>query len=310
MAFRKIAAAAIAVGLVGAGGPACAEDGPFGLQLDGSFGEGGFERNRYVPAVTHFVLNETPFITTELRPLYAHHNIPSDFVTGGGNVDAVALQGRLAITDRLGLIATTDGYADVDFNNVLEDADGFLDIAFGLKYALISAPASGQILTAGLRYTAPTGTLNTGAIELTGQGYGYLNPFVTGAKTWDVVQAQGSAGVQIALSDDNWSYVHLGGHMNVRLTPQFFPFIEANALIPIDGGDEFPNNTPVLERLTGGDILDIGAPDPVTVATVAIGARFRMNDNVILGAAIESNVADESKSVFDYRITTDLVVHF
>ena len=311
MKIRGLTAAATVLAATLAAAPAAAEsDWPFGLQLEGSFGEGGFRRDRYVPPVSHFVLNETPFITTELRPIYAHHEIPGDFVTGGGDIDAVALQGRLALTDRLAIIATTDGWADVDFNRTLEDADGFLDIAAGVKYAFYVDPKEGAIVTAGLRYTAPTGSLNTGSIELTGEGNGYVDAFVTGAKTWLSVQLQGSAGVQAALSNDNWSYVHLGTHANYRLTRDFFPFIETNVILPIDGGDEFPKGTPVLENLAGGDIVDIGAPDPDPIATIAMGARYRLTDNLLFGAAFEASAIDNDNTLFGWRITTDLIAHF
>lgn len=290
--------------------PALAEDGPFGLKLEGSFGEGGFDRKSYVPPTTHFVLNESPFVTTELRPIFVRHNIPEDFVTTGGDVTAVALQGRLAITERLGIIATTDGYADVNFDRVLPDDDGLLDIAAGVKYAVHFDPADQSIVSVGLRYTAPLGSLETAGIELTGRGKGYLNPFVTGAKTFGLVQLQGAAGAQIALSEDNWSYGHLHGHVNFRLTSNIYPFFEANALLPFDGGDQFASGTPVFGRLTGADILDIGAGDPVNIVTLGAGARVRINDNIILGFAGEANTPQQTNTVFDWRLTTDLVVHF
>lgn len=306
---RTVAIAAVVTGTVVAL-PAMAEDGPFGLTLEGSFAEGGFDRNRYVPPVTHFVLNETPFITTEVRPIYAHHVIPDKFATQGGTIDAIALQGRVALTDRLAIIATTDGWADVHFNAVLPDTDGFLDIAFGVKYALVNDPKGGNILTAGLRYTVPIGDIKTSGIDLTGRGDGYLNPFLTGAKTWESFQAQASVGAQLALGKENWSYIHTSGHLNYEIVDGVFPFVEANAILPIDGGNEFPKGTPVFSKLSGADILDIGAPDPDPSFTLAAGARFRLTDNIVLGAAFESNVAKKVNSAFDWRATTDVVIHF
>lgn len=287
-----------------------AEDGPFGLKLAGSFGADGFDRSRYVPPLTHFAINETPFITTELRPIYVHQNIPNGFVTQGGNVDAVALQGRLAITERLGFIATTDGYADIDFDATLPDTNGFLDITAGLKYAVHFDPAAGEIVTLGLRYTAPTGNIETANIDLTGRGKGFVNPFVSAAKTWERVQVQGAAGAQVALSDANWSYFHLNGHINFQVAERVFPFIEVNALLPYDGGNQFAKGTPVLSEVTGGDILDLGAPDPDDTVTLGGGLRFRLNDNMLVGAGAEANVLDDDNSVLDWRITADMVIHF
>src|SRR3546814_19528689 len=53
---------------------------------------------------------------------------------------------------RLGFIATKDGYADAHFDEALDDEDGFSNIAFGFKYAILSDPESESLLTAGLRY--------------------------------------------------------------------------------------------------------------------------------------------------------------
>ncbi len=76
-----------------------------GIVLEGSLVQGGFDR------VTNPIFNETPLITTEIRPIYFYQRIPGDFATGGGNIDVVAAQVRIALTERLGFLATTDGYA-------------------------------------------------------------------------------------------------------------------------------------------------------------------------------------------------------
>ncbi|MEM8790311.1 MAG: hypothetical protein AAGE80_01740 [Pseudomonadota bacterium] len=291
--------------LAALGSPAQAQS-LFGFDLRGSFGENGFDR--YVPPVTMFVLNETPFITTEVKPIYAYHNIPDGFITQGGDVNAVAVQGRLALGDRLGIIATTDGWADVDFETTLPDATGFLDLAAGVKYAFYSVPEDGEIITAGIRYTAPIGGVDTAGIDLNGNGSGFLNTFVTAAKLWDKTQVQGTAGFQWGLSDENWSYIHTHGHVDYEITPGVFPLMEFNLLIPVDGGDQIPG-----ANLTGADIFDLGAGNPDAIFTVAGGVRLRPLDNLIFGVAVEGNLPDLSgmaTSVYGWRVTTDLTIHF
>ncbi len=72
------------------GATAAEDDSNFlGLELDGSLGEG--LHSRYVPPVTDFVFNETPYITTEATLVYAYHELSDDFVTGGGYANVVAL---------------------------------------------------------------------------------------------------------------------------------------------------------------------------------------------------------------------------
>jgi len=154
--LRGAGVPALALAAALASTPAAAE----GLDLTGSLGDDGF--SRYVPPVTNPLFNETPFITTEARPIYIYHHIPDDFLTGGGNANVVALQARVALTERLGFIATADGYSWLDFDNTLPDDSGLNDITAGLKYAVISDPEAGSIATLGARYTIPVGTLKTG----------------------------------------------------------------------------------------------------------------------------------------------------
>jgi hypothetical protein len=99
-------AAMLAAGAISGRAQAAEDDSSrfLGLDLKGSLGEGG--HNRYVAPLTNPVFNETPYITTEARAMYFYNRLPDDFVTGGGSANLAALQLRLAITDRLGFIAT------------------------------------------------------------------------------------------------------------------------------------------------------------------------------------------------------------
>ena len=259
---------------------------------------------RYIPSVSNPLFNESPFITTEIRPIYIHHDIPESFVTDGGNVDLIALQARYAITDRLALIATKDGYADVDFDSVLPDTDGFANITAGLKYNLIRDEENMFMLTAGLRYEIPLGSIKTAGIKLQGGGDGFISGFVTAAKQWDKLQVQGSANVNLALDGDHDSSMFvLALHADYELLPNFYPLVEFNMFSVIDKGNRLPFN------FEGYDVFNFGNVDAGTVASIAAGARYRFNDNILLGAAFEIPVTDR-KDVTDWRLTTDMVLHF
>src|SRR3546814_3428524 len=89
------AALAIVCAAAAAPLPAMAEDGNdsfLGLDLNGSPGEG--RHSRYVPPLTNPVVNETPYITTEVRAIYLYNRLPEDFVTDGGYVNLAAQIGR------------------------------------------------------------------------------------------------------------------------------------------------------------------------------------------------------------------------
>ena len=290
-------------------GAATAQDtdaGLFGLDLKGSLGEG--RHQRYVAPLTNPLFNESPYITTEARLLYFHHKLPDDFVTDGGNVDLVALQLRLAITERLAFIATKDGYADFDFDAVLPDEDGFATIAFGFKYALITEPETESILTAGLRYEIPIEDLETGGIELQGNGDGFLNPFITGATTFGKVGLQTSFGANFALdTDEDTSILHYSVHLNYEVTPQLYPLIEVNGFTPFDNGERL---TGALGEVDGVDVLNFGSEDRDTTVTVGGGLRYRFTDNFQLGVGAETPITDKDDTIFDWRAYIDLVASF
>lgn len=289
--------------------PALAEDDNFlGLDLKGSLGEG--RHSRYVPPLTNPVFNETPYITTEARGIYLYNEIPggNDFVTGGGNIHLGALQLRLALTERLGFIATKDGYADANFDNVLDDENGFANIAFGLKYAILSDPASESIVTAGLRYEIPIADLETGGIELQGDGDGFLNPFVTGATTFGDLGLQASIGANIALDGDaDTSILHYSLHADYEVFENFFPLVEINGFTPIDRGDRL---TGALGKLDGVDLLNFGSDDRGTTVTLGGGFRYRFTDNVQIGLGAETPITDKEDTIMDYRVYADLVLSF
>ena len=299
---------ALLVGLCAAGGARAEDaDGNFlGLDLKGSLGEG--RHSRYVPPVSNFMFNETPYITTELVPLYAYHDLSDDFVTGGGHVNVVALQARLAITERLGFIATKDGYSWLSFNNVLPDTDGWNNIAAGLKYNFISIPDSESLVTAGLRYEIPVNDLSSGGIELAGDGDGFLNPFITGATTFGDFGLQASFGANFAIDPDvDNSFVHYSLHADYELFDGFFPLMELNGWTAFNQADRL---TGALGELDGADYLNFGSNDRGTTVTFGGGFRYRFTENLLFGVAATTEITDNDLSVFGTRVTTDMVVHF
>jgi hypothetical protein len=227
-------------------------------------------------------------------------------VTDGGYVNLAALQLRLALTERLGFIATKDGYADAHFDEVLGDEDGFSNIAFGFKYAILSDPESESLLTAGLRYEIPINDLETGGIELQGDGDGFLNPFVTGATTFGDLGLQASLGANIALDGDaDTSILHYSLHADYEVLPGLFPLIEMNGFTPIDHANRL---TGALGELDGVDLLNFGSDDRDTTITIGGGLRYRFTDNVQLGLGAETPITDNDDSIFGYRLYADLVL--
>lgn len=269
------------------------------LELRGSMAEG---HDRYIAPVSNPLFNETPYITTEVRPIYMYQEIPSDFPSEGGEINLIALELRLALTERLGLIATKDGWADIDFDANLPDENGFANISLGVKYALVSMPETDSIVSVGLEYEAPLGNLETAGIDLQGEGDGFLDTFITGATACGKVGLQGSAGLNLALDDDHdTSMLHYAVHADYEVLPWLFPLVELNGFTSIDHGRRNGFD------FEGVDLVNFGSRDSGTVISIAGGARFRLSDHVQLGFAFETPITDR-EDLLDWRMTTDAVL--
>ena len=75
-----------------------------------------------VSPVANPLFFEDPQIRTEIRPLFIHHQVDDDFIVGGADARVYAVQARYAVNDRLAIIATKDGYVEIDL-----DSGGELD---------------------------------------------------------------------------------------------------------------------------------------------------------------------------------------
>jgi hypothetical protein len=274
------------------------------LDLDGSFGAAGGHQ-RYVPAISNPLFNETPYITTELRPLYLHNEIPSSFVSQGGHIDAGAIEARLALTDRLGFIAPKDGYAHLHFNKALNDTTGFENIAFGLKYAVWSNPAADEIISLGGLYEPPSGNLRTTGLKLQGHGGGgFFNLFVTGAKAWGPLGIQGDMGVNLAADTvHDSSMFHYAGHIDYQLADGLFAVVEANGFSVFDTGQRIAGN------FEGVDLVNFGTKNAGTVITGAVGLRYQLTEKILLGAAYERPLTNR-QDILGSRVYVDLVLRY
>lgn len=284
---------------------AAALAGPFDfLDLDGSFGAAG-GHTRYVPAISNPLFNETPYITTELRPLYLHNEIPNGFVTHGGQIDAGAVEARIALTDRLGFIAPKDGYASLHFNSVLKDTTGFENIAFGLKYAVWSDPAENEIVTLGGLYEPPIGNLRTSGLKLQGHGGGgFFNLFAAGAKAWGPLGIEGNMGFNLATDDKHDSSIfHYAGHTDYQLADRLFGVVELNGFTVIDNGQR------TLANFEGVDLVNFGSVNAGTVITAAFGIRYQLTDKILIGAAYERPITHR-EDILGSRVYVDLVLRY
>ena len=133
----------------------------------------------------NFVFFEDPRTLTELRPIIVNHWVPGTIgnnIPAGGTIELYALQFRVALTDRLSVIAVKDGFIVDQTGGGLDPLldDGWAAVTAGLKYNLFRNAATGTLGSVGLTYEIPIGSQRT----LQDVGDGEFHLFFTGGQRY------------------------------------------------------------------------------------------------------------------------------
>jgi len=242
---------------------------------DASFGD-------FISPISNPVFFEDPRTLTEAKFIFLNHQLPSS--VGGNNVQLYALQLRAALTDRLSIIATKDGYI-VSENSV--EGDGWANLSAGLKYNLYKDAAAQQILSVGATFQIPTGT----PAALQGNGDGEFDLFATGGlrigECWHLISA---SGFRLACDPndqtDSWYW---SNHIDRKLTAWgLYGLYEVNWYHWLRSG---PNALPI----DGLDLLNLGAKGVAgqNVVTNAVGLKW------------SPSIAQEIGIAFEFPLTSD-----
>jgi hypothetical protein len=253
-----------------------------------------------IAPVTNPIFFEDAVIRSEIRPIFAHHRIDDGFL-GGGEAQLYAMQIRWAVTDRLAIIATQDGYLDVS-NNAIGNPNGWMDLALGVKYAVIDNEPAQFILTPGLTFHVPTGEQDV----FQGRGGGEFNPFVSVQKGFGDFHLSGNLGVRIpVVSNEQSTMLHYSLMADYYTCRWFIPFVTFNAWTVLDEG----NNIGLTSE--GYDVINFGSrgASGVTQGLLGVGFRSRILDQVDLGFAYEKAVI-QPVGLTDDRFTFDICIRF
>lgn len=275
-------------------GGCCGQGRLFGLFAPSDHGFSDF-----ISPMTNPVFFEDPRTLTEARLIYLHHKVPGAAL--GGNVDVFAMQIRAALTERLSIIATKDGYAVS--NNPLID-DGWADITAGLKYNLYRNYEYQQLLSVGLTYELPTGSQRT----LQGNGDGTFNMFVTGGAEllpgmhW--ISASGFIlPVDTSAESQLWFW---SNHFDQQLTQSIYFLTEFNWYHWMKSGDNS-----ALSGVEGGDLFNLGSTGVAgnDIVTGAFGLKFKPSVHLELGVCWEVPLT-QRRDVLENRLTVDCILRY
>jgi hypothetical protein len=253
--------------------------------------------DRFVHPLTSPYFHEDSFVTSDVRFWYVHHEFTGGSPIGRGDATVIAVQARVALTDRFQFVAYKDGYLSLDTEGI--DESGMNNIAAGLKWNFFRCWESNLHLSAGAGYELAAGKEEvlqdydewrfwTSA----NKGFG---PLHLGA-TANYFLPGGSEGLFEPVERLSW---HL--HADYRLTDAFSPVLEVNgyhSLTQESGSAPF----------SGVDVANIGGKDE-DVITAGLGGEWRFSDRFAARLAYEAPLTD-NLDLFGYRYTFSLVYHF
>lgn len=271
-------------------------EGMFGLWDGFLTGLEGFED--FPHPVSSPLYFHDPFIETRANILYMWHEFSNGDLKGG-DLNVWALQLWVALTERWQLTAKIDGYSKIRAR-ALRPAEGWNDIALGLKYNFYNDVANQFLVSGGMSWRLSNGhslTLNGGVDE--------LNPFISAAKAFDKLKLIGTFGGRIAMDQNAGNHiVYENLHVSYELWENFYPLLEINGLQYLSDGNRLPLS------VGGLDYANIGSNDVAgnSVFWGGVGFRWKIHEHVELGATYEFPISNPDNSIFQQRVTTSIII--
>lgn len=243
---------------------------------------------------------ETPFNNSGLRFLFLRHEFADGSQLAGGDVTVAAVQARLAITERLGFIATKDGYSWLDAG-ALPEENGWNQLAAGLKYAFYVDREQDMVATAGARLM-----LVTGEDKVLQSDTEELSPFISVAKGFGKFHLIGDMTYRFPFDDDKGNQVFMWDlHADYEVLDGFAPMLELHGCHYMSDGTRLPLS------VGGLDYTNLGSqPAESFVAWAGIGARLEIDKKYEIGACYEFAITDPDDDIMDTRITVDFIVRW
>lgn len=253
----------------------------------------------FISPMTNPVFFEDPRNLTEARLIFINHQLPP--ALGSGDVQVYAMQLRAALTERLSLIATKDGFLVGGNDAPLQD--GWADVAAGLKYNLIADPQLQRLLSTGFTFELPVGSIRA----LQGNGDGVLNAFLTGGMqigyNWHWISA---SGVRMPMNTlEEAPVMYWSNHLDRRVFGNWYVLAEVNWYNYLKDGRT------AFSGINGIDLFNLGGRNIAgnDIVTGAFGGKWKPSPWTELGLAWE-NPLSSRKDILENRLTADWIIRY
>ena len=249
--------------------------------------------DRFISPTSNLLFFEDPRQLTEARAVFFHHNIPSGTV-GGGDIQAVAVQLRARLTDRVSLIATKDGF--IFHQPSGPGDDGWADVALGLKMTITENVEQQRLLSGGFTFELPVGSHRA----LQGSGDGEFHMFLSGGAQLGC-RGHWLTGLGLRLPTDHTvrsQMFYWSNHFDYEFIDNLYGFFEVNWFHWLRSGDNA-----ATDGLAGFDAFNLGSTGVAGLDTVslAVGSTLKVRCDDELSIGYEFAVSDY-KDLLDNRL--------
>lgn len=261
--------------------------------------------SNFISPISNPLFFEDPRTLSEVRLIFANHWLPQNNpVFQGGQAQYLAMQARVALTERLSFIATKDGYIWMDPDNPgAGNPDGWADIAAGLKYNLIRDVENQHVLSVGTTFELPVGSNHV----FEGRGTGEFHLFATnGIALTPKSHWLSATGFRLPTNTAARSQMwYWSNHYDYNIWGKWYAVGEVNWFHWMQSGNALPVN------FEGGDLFNLGATNVAgnNMVTMAVGARRKLWNMSELGVGYELPVTAR-QDVMSSRLYIDLILRY
>ncbi|MBX9679462.1 MAG: transporter [Gemmataceae bacterium] len=272
----------------------------------------GFDH--FASPVSNPIYFEDPRALTELRPFFiwqkTRNSTPG--FAGGSNYFA-NLQARVALTENISIVINKLGWVWTNANQPgyhdVQTANGFQDLYFGPKFTIYRNQTTLTVIAVGANIELAVGDNRV----LNGTGNLSISPYLSLAQNFlksDYGSFNFMTTVGYAQSLDNrrtdffFNSLHLD--FDVGNFHRFYPLVELNyTQYTFDGGAR-------QLGYEGNNLFNFGSDGVAGHAdlTLALGARYKFNENLQFGLAGEFSVLGGGRHIDGFRLTADVILRY
>jgi hypothetical protein len=256
----------------------------------------------FISPVSNPFFFEDPRSLTELRPIFIYQRSPGgNAAFSKANTEMIAIQARLALTDRWSLTLNKLGFLAVQSDGTFGDHSGLSELDFGIKYTFWRDDAANTIMALGLQAELPIGS--SGIAQDTGSAS--LTPYISAAQQlWQNWHVMGTFGYRFAIDDERSESFFLSAHIDYSIYNRIYPLLEVTWWHVVQNGKNLPGG------FEGQDLFNFGnANAKGDVVTLAAGVRFKITEAAQAGVVFELPLTG-SKDIMDWRITADVILRY